>query len=86
MSQVVVTDDMLKSKRDLSKVQEQRISTDGPRTRFALNPLPKNDVVAKALGVIALPIAFAWSGLTAITYAIFQVISYVFRGIGKLLK
>jgi len=87
MSQVVVTDDKLKVKREASKSRERAIDIEGEMAKWRLSDITGFDPVAAAVGLAVLPIALSWFVIgTVVKAAIFVVIAFsqiVARMIGK---
>jgi hypothetical protein len=84
LSQVVVTRDRYKAKREQSLNQEHRISSEDEFRRFRMSDISKPDPIAKVAGLVALPIVAIWAGLTALVgFAMFLVLS-VLKALGKL--
>ena len=76
MSQVVVTDDNLKSRRIKSGEQERQIDRESGFDKWKLSDVTKFDPVAAGLGLVALPVALSW-------YVIGLVVKFaVYVGIG----
>lgn len=84
MSQVIITEDQLKDRRQQSAAQEHKINRDGVVARFRKSDVTGFDPIKKAIGLAALPIVAIWSAiLFAIGLAI-GISGVIFRGIGKI--
>jgi hypothetical protein len=60
MSQVVVTDDKLKSRRDQSAKKELQIDREGQFSKWRMSDITKFDPIAAAIGIALLPVFFSW--------------------------
>ena len=60
MSQVVVTDDKLKSRRDQSAKKELQIDREGQFAKWRMSDITKFDPFAAAIGIALLPVFFSW--------------------------
>jgi hypothetical protein len=60
MSQVVVTDDKLKSRRDQSAKKELQIDREGQFAKWRMSDITKFDPIAAAIGIALLPVFFSW--------------------------
>jgi hypothetical protein len=60
MSQVVVTDDKLKSRRDQSAKKELQIDREGQFAKWKMSDITKFDPIAAAIGIALLPVFFSW--------------------------
>jgi len=60
MSQVVVTEDKLKSRRIKSGEQERQIDRESGFDKWKLSDVTKFDPVAAVLGLVALPVVLSW--------------------------
>ena len=81
MSQVIVTEDRLKEKRQKSAAQEQRIGRDD-LDRFRRSDVTKQDPAATVLGLVLMPLFGVW---TLVSWVILEVVTQVlFKPLGKL--
>lgn len=60
MSQVVVTDDKLKSRRTQSAKKELQIDREGQFAKWRMSDITKFDPIAAAIGIALLPVFFSW--------------------------
>lgn len=60
MSQVIVTHDKLKSRREQSARRELQIDREGQFVKWQLSDITKFDPVASAIGLALLPVFFSW--------------------------
>ncbi len=82
MSQVVVTNDKLKARREASGAQEHKITVDSSFARFRRNDVTKQDPAATALGFLCLVLFGVWS---LVSWATLEVLALVlFKPLGKL--
>jgi hypothetical protein len=84
LSQVVVTRDRYKAKREQSLNQEHRISREDEFRRFRMSDISKPDPIAKLAGVVALPLAAIWAGLTALVGFAMFVLLAALKGLSKI--
>jgi hypothetical protein len=82
LSQVIVTDDKLKQKREKSAEQELRIDREGQFQRWRRNDITGKDMVATAIGFAALPVVGLWAFLTAMIAAMLTLCQYLFKVLG----
>lgn len=67
MSQVVITNDKYKSRRDASKNQEHKIDKESRFSRWRRNDISKGaDPVEKIVGILSLPIFAFWGLICAV--------------------
>lgn len=84
MSQVIVTNDQLKPKREKSRAQEQRIDRESQFGRWRRSDITGPDPVAKLIGVAAMPILALWGLLVGLMGVIVAAVNFLFKGLGKL--
>lgn len=60
MSQVIVTDDKLKSRRAQSARKEMQIDREGQFAKWKLSDITKFDPIAAGIGVALLPVFLSW--------------------------
>ncbi len=80
MSQVVVTDDKLKSRRDQSAKKELQIDREGQFAKWRMSDITKFDPIAAAIGIALLPVFFSWYLIGLVV----KVAVYVGAGFSKL--
>lgn len=80
MSQVVVTDDKLKSRRDQSAKKELQIDREGQFAKWRMSDITKFDPIAAAIGIALLPVFFSWY----LIGLVIKVAVYVGAGFSKL--
>jgi hypothetical protein len=85
VSQVVVTEDKLSSRRQESRIQEHRITQDPRLAKWRMNDISGKDPVAMVLGIAFLPILAAWSGLLAVMMLMLTFLRYLFKGLGMMI-
>jgi len=83
LSQVIVTEDRLREKRQRSAVQERHIAKDEAFARFRRSDVTRPDPMAKLLGCILMPLL----GIGAlIIWGVLEVVGQLgFRLLGRLL-
>jgi hypothetical protein len=81
MSQVVVTDDKLKSRRDQSAKKELQIDREGQFAKWRMSDITKFDPIAAAIGIALLPVFFSWY----LIGLLIKVAVYVGAGCSKLI-
>lgn len=60
MSQVIVTDDKLKSRRAQSARKEMQIDREGQFAKWKLSDITKFDPIAAGIGIALLPVFLSW--------------------------
>lgn len=85
MSQVVVTEDNLRARREASRAQEQKIVKFTAPSADWLRPMAKTDPVAMVIGVLAAPVAAFWGLLMTFLGLSLAVILWIFRGLATLI-
>jgi len=83
LSQVVVTDDKLKDKRDQSREQERRIDVRSVTKKWLRSDISGRDPIATAVGIAVLPIVAIWSFLGAFITVMLLAVRFLMVGIGK---
>jgi hypothetical protein len=81
MSQVVVTDDNLKSRRIKSGEQERQIDRESGFDKWKLSDVTKFDPVAAVLGLVALPVVLSWYAIGLVV----KIAVYIGIGISRLI-
>ena len=66
LSQVIVTEDKYQDQRQLSADQEHKISKDDAFRKWHRSDVTGPDPIAKAIGILAIPVLAAWGVLFAI--------------------
>lgn len=84
MSQVIVTDDKLKPKRERTRQQEKQIDRDGQFARWRRNDITGPDPVLKLVGLAVMPVVALWGILLGAMTLMLTLIRGLFRGLGKL--
>ncbi len=83
VSQVIVTDDKLKTQRERSGAQEHKITVDASFARFRRNDVTKQDPAATLLGYVCLVLFGIW---TLVSWVVLEILAVVlFRPLGKIL-
>lgn len=85
MSQVIVTNDVLKTKRDATAVQEHKISREDMFRRWRRNDITGKDPIAAGVGLAVTPILGLWAFLTGIMVVMLTIIRFVFKGLGAVI-
>ena len=85
MSQVIVTNDPLKARREKTREQERRIDRESQFTRWRRSDITGPDPVAKLIGLAVLPILGLWGILCAVMTLALTVVNYVFKGLGRVI-
>lgn len=85
MSQVIVTEDRLKEKRQRSAAQEHRIATEEAFARFRRSDVTRLDPMARLLGFILMPLLgigalIIWGVLEVVTQIGFRLLGRLFGG------
>lgn len=87
MSQVIVTDDVLRNKREESKRQEHRIDRESAFSQWRMNDITsRRDPVAALIGLAALPVVAFWSFVASCLTFSFSVMLGVFKVLGKIFR
>lgn len=86
MSQVIVTDDKLKNKRQESRSQEQRITQDTRLAKWKLSgSTGTKDPLGMIIGVALLPVLAAWTALLAMMMLMLTFVRYFLKGLGMII-
>jgi hypothetical protein len=85
LSQVIVTDDNLRDRREASRAQEHKIVRFTAPNSGWLRPMLKTDPVAMIIGVLAAPVAAFWGLLMAFLGISLAVILWIFRAFAAIL-
>ena len=85
MSQVIVTEDNLKSRRMKSAEMERKIDSEGAMNRWRMSDITGFDPVAAAVGLAVLPIALSWFIIGGLVKLAIYVSISVSRFIGALI-
>lgn len=87
MSQVIVTDDVLRSKREESRRQEHKIDRESAFAHWRKNDIvTRRDPIAALIGVAALPVVAAWSFVAGCLTLSFSVMLGIFKVLGKVFR
>lgn len=81
MSQVIVTDDKLKSRREQSARKELQIDREGQFSKWKMSDITKFDPVAAGIGLALLPIFLSWYLIGLVV----KMAIYVGAGISRLI-
>jgi len=85
MSQVIITNDSLREKREASRLAEKRINRDVITKSWMMPTLPKRDPIAMIAGVLAIPIAAFWAVMIAFLSLMMGAVLWLFRGLAKII-
>lgn len=85
MSQVIVTEDSFRNKRQESRAQEHRISQDARLAKWRHTDISGKDPLAIAIGIAFIPVLAAWSGLLAVMMFMLTFLRYLFKGLGMII-
>lgn len=83
MSQVIVTNDTLKQKREKSAEQEHRIDREGQFQHWKRSDITGKDLPKIAIGFAVLPIAALWAFLTGLIALMLTICEYGFKVLGS---
>ena len=86
MSQVIVVDDILKTRRQKSAEQEHRIKTDSGLAKWQRSDVVGFDPVKTAVGFAVLPIVGLWGLILGALGFAFGVAASIFRLAGKIIR
>ena len=86
MSQVVVTTDSLKNRRDASAEKEAQIDREGEFEKWRLASISGFDPIAAAVGALMLPIVASWYLIGFVVKAAIYVSIAFSRAIGLLIS
>lgn len=84
MSQVIVTVDRYKAKREASRAQELKITQDVRLAKWQMSDISGKDPFAKMVGLAVLPILGMWMGLMAVMMLMMSFLRYLFKGLGAI--
>lgn len=85
MSQVIVTVDRYKAKREASRAQEMKITQDVRLAKWKKSDISGKDPVAMLAGIAFLPILGMWMGLMAVMMLMLSFLRYLFKGLGMVI-
>ena len=83
MSQVVITEDHLKRRRELTRAQERLISREDHPQRWRRSDVTGKDAVARLVGYGVLPVLGLWVLLTTVLLLMLTIVKYVFKLLGQ---
>lgn len=83
LSQVVVTNDTLKRKRERSREQEHQIDRESGFSRWRRNDITGKDPFASMVGFAVTPILALWGLLCGAIAVTVTVLRYLFRLLGQ---
>ncbi len=84
MSQVIVTEDTLRAKREASALQEHKIDREGQYARWRRNDITGKDHFEALVGYAVVPILALWGLLIGAGAVMLQVLNVIFKALGKL--
>lgn len=73
MSQVIVTNDNLKEKRQRSRDQELKISTEAQFQKWRRDDVTKPDAFQRVVGFLTYPIVGLWAMICGLIYVVVKV-------------
>ena len=82
MSQVVVTDDTFKDKRQKSREQEHKIARESEFGKWRRDDVTKLDRFQRVLGLMVLPIVGLWGIICGLMYFVVQIVRFCFQLLG----
>lgn len=85
MSQVIVTVDSYRAKREESRAQEQKITQDVRLSKWKKSDISGKDPVAMVAGLVFLPVLGMWMGLMAVMLLMLSFLRYIFKGLGMVI-
>ena len=85
MSQVIITVDRYKIKREATRAQEMKITQDVRLAKWKMSDISGKDPVAMLAGIAFLPILGMWLGLMAVMMLMFSFLRYLFKGLGMVI-
>jgi hypothetical protein len=85
LSQVIVTNDKLKPKREKSRQQERGIEREEEFARWRMNDVTGKDAFAALVGYGVTPILALWGLLMGAMAVMLGIERVLFRGLGKLI-
>jgi hypothetical protein len=86
LSQVIVTNDSLKQKRERSAEQEHRIDRESQFARWRKSDITGKDYVESAVGYALLPIVALWAFLTGVIALMLTACEYLFKVLGAIFR
>jgi len=87
VSQVIVTNDVLRGKREESRRQEHKIDRESVFAQWRRSDITtRRDPVAALIGVAAIPVVAFWSFVAGCLTFSFTVMLGVFKVLGKLFR
>ena len=84
LSQVIVTEDALKKKREDSAKQEHKIDREGQFARWKRSDITGKDPVESLVGYATVPILGLWGILGGIMTLMLAALEYAFKGLGRI--
>ena len=84
MSQVIVTNDNLNEKRELTRAQEHKIKVEQAFASWRRSDATKTDAFQRFLVLIVGPILALWAGLASLATGVIWLIRSLFRLFGAL--
>lgn len=84
MSQVIVTNDPLRPRREKSREQEHQIDKEGMYQKWRKPDIPHPSLVLKALGLVFLPIVVIWAVLVACMSYALVIVVYILKFLGRI--
>ena len=85
MSQVIVTKDGLKARRDQSAKQEHSISSEAQFAHWRRSDVTGKDRVLSLIGIAVTPVVALWAILSILAAAALFVLKWLFNGLGRLI-
>ncbi len=85
MSQVIVEEDSLKTKREKSRELEKKIQIESAHQKWHLGGTAGVGALAKLIAIASLPVIALWTTIGFIIGAAFKIIGGFFRFLGGLL-
>ncbi len=85
MSQVIVTEDVLSDKRNISRAQEEKISQDSRIGKWSKSDISGKDPLATIAGIAFLPILAVWAGILFMMMVMMTCLRYLFKGLGLII-
>ena len=85
MSQVIVTEDNVKTRRMNAAGQEHKIKTDSGLEKWKRSDVVGFDPIKTAIGIAVLPIVALWGLILGFISYAFGIVAAMFRMIGKIL-
>jgi len=83
LSQVIVTNDELKSKREKSRDQERRIERESGFAKWRRNDITGRDPRLTVIGLALLPVVGLWTLLGVVMVAMLELSTALFRVLGR---